>query len=95
MIQATEAFRGRERQNSDGLLDLLIKGGYMMNVRGDLLFIFSHLHFFGATLDLKKGFKYDLLLMIMKIWSKPEEIAESRGPFGLRYFCAGENTRGQ
>ncbi|MFT7202178.1 MAG: biopolymer transport protein ExbB [Algoriphagus sp.] len=85
-ISAAESLSMGAKGNSIGLLDLLIKGGYMM-IPLYLLFILAIYIFFERLLTLKKASTTSSYLM-----DQVKVLVQSGNTEKARILCAGENT---
>jgi biopolymer transport protein ExbB len=85
-ISAADSLSMASKSNSIGLLDLLIKGGYMM-IPLYLLFILAIYIFFERLLILKKASNTSSYLM-----DQVKVLVQSGNTEKARILCAGENT---
>jgi biopolymer transport protein ExbB len=85
-ISAADSLSMGAKANSIGLLDLLIKGGYMM-IPLYLLFILAIYIFFERLLTLKKASNTSSYLM-----DQVKILVQSGNTEKARILCAGENT---
>jgi biopolymer transport protein ExbB len=85
-ISAADSLSMGAKGNSIGLLDLLIKGGYMM-IPLYLLFILAIFIFFERLLTLKKASTTSSYLM-----DQVKVLVQSGNTEKARILCAGENT---
>lgn len=85
-ISAADSLSMGAQANSIGLLDLLIKGGYMM-IPLYLLFILAIFIFFERLLTLKKASNTSSYLM-----DQVKVLVQSGNTEKARILCAGENT---
>jgi biopolymer transport protein ExbB len=85
-ISAADSLSMASKSNSIGLLDLLIKGGYMM-IPLYLLFILAIYIFFERLLILKKASNTSFYLM-----DQVKVLVQSGNTEKARILCAGENT---